>query len=78
MVSDRQADRKSDIEVCAPPKNPSLFRKIFQPHPYDDWMQIRPQSIVWFISAACPNLELKHPTFLGWKNEASTTADMRG
>ena len=27
-------------------------------------------------SAAHPNLELENPTFLGWKNEVSTTADM--
>ena len=27
-------------------------------------------------SAAHPNLELENPTFLGWKNEVSTTVDM--
>ena len=38
---------------------------------------VRPQYlIVQFASAACPNLELENPTFLGWKNEVSTTADM--
>ena len=35
------------------------------------------QLIVWFASAARPNLELKNPTFLGRKNEVSTTANMR-
>ena len=29
-----------------------------------------------FTSAARLNLELKNPTFLGWKNEVSTTTDM--
>ena len=33
------------------------------------------QLIVWFASATRPNLELKNPTFLVWKN-ISTTADM--
>ena len=30
------------------------------------------------MSAAHPKLELKNPTFLGWKNEVSTTADICG
>ena len=34
------------------------------------------QLIVRFASAARPNLELKNPTFLGQKNEVSTTANM--
>ena len=37
----------------------------------------RNQLIVWFVSAACPNLEFKNPTFWGAKkNEVSTIADM--
>ena len=37
----------------------------------------RNQLIVWFVSAACPNLELKNPTFWGAKkNKVSTIADM--
>ena len=37
----------------------------------------RNQLIVWFVSSATsPNFELKNPTFLGWKNEISTTANM--
>ena len=34
------------------------------------------QLIVWFTSAARPNLELENPTFLGRKNEVSATDDM--
>ena len=38
-------------------------------------MRVRLQSVM-FVSAACPNLEFKNPTFLGWKNKVSTTASM--
>ena len=34
------------------------------------------QLIVRFASAACPNLELENPTFLGRKNEVSATDNM--
>ena len=40
---------------------------------YDFALLPRPQSIVWITSAAHPNLQLKTPTFLGSKNEVSTT-----
>ena len=40
-------------------------------------LQLGPQSIVWFTSSATrPNLEFKNPTYLGWKNKVSTTANM--
>ena len=38
---------------------------------------VRPQSIDRFMLLAMyPNAELKNPTFLGWKNEDSRTANM--
>ena len=34
------------------------------------------QPIVCFMSAACPNLDFKNPTFLGQNNEVLTAANM--